>query len=161
MPWCLLLSSLQTPAYTLPTWSGHLSFSFGLNYVDRHRSNHWQSPGTGQNTAHPFRENLFFFCKSAHYHNPNLADVNTSMFVPIYLLALLVKLPSLHPCRGLTFPFIGCQQQILTFGALLSRVVWNINTYRPWLCWSEDTSQHSFQTVSKQRLQRWLLKLCS
>lgn len=50
--------------------------------------------------------------------------------VLIYLLALLVILPSLHPYRGLIFLSL---EQILTFGALLSRPVWSINTYRPWL----------------------------
>lgn len=91
---------------------------------------------------------------------PLLGRCEHQHVVLIYLLALLVKLPSLHPYRGLTFPFIGCQHQILTFGALLSRSVWSINTCRPQLLlkWRHIPV---FISVSKQRLQRWLLKLCS
>lgn len=54
--------------------------------------------------------------------------------------------------------FIKHWQQILTLRALLTKASVKAGSGHTGhlSCWSADTSWHSFQTVPKQRLQRWL-----
>lgn len=161
-----LLSPCHPCAHSWP--DGHLGFSFGVGFVARHQSNVQakRCPSLSKPWAKLFPSSIQVLSTTIPLpsssalgkcdHQRICIDLERCCKSSFASKALQMQRASLQrPPRCF---FIKHWQQILTLRALLTKAsVKAVSGHTGHLsCWSADTSWHSFQTVPKQRLQRWL-----